>query len=502
MKLILKGHDYRYGVEQTAITLFPEEGINPDSGNTATLSLSYGAQWVTASAVLDYQGNRYYGTTRIPVAKLIGEKLADDRILQKSLKNAFYKAGVQALPAPPPWGSITGVRPVKIPTKAVEQGATLLQAEDSLRKEYFISERRISLAMDCTKATITAKEGLKPDEISLYIGIPFCPTRCAYCSFVAADIGRILPLVEPFLQGLCEEIRGAGIALKESGKVVRTLYLGGGTPTTLSATQLARLLGAIMVHMDLSHLTEYTVEAGRPDTITKEKLEVLRAFGVDRISVNPQTMDDGVLKAMGRSHTVEDFYKAWELVQQVGFQSVNMDLIAGLPTDSYQGFCQSLDKVMALNPENITVHTLALKKGSTLKSEGGHFPNQQEVSAMLDYGFTQLHGGDYTPYYLYRQKYMSGSFENVGWAKEGHQSLYNLCMMEELHSVIALGGGGMTKLLGPQGRITRISNPKYPHDYLDRVPNLPEKWQQVQAFFNVSMNKEETKWYAHSVTRK
>lgn len=478
MKLYLKGHDYKYAIEQIMLTLFPgerpiysEEGPGPGDA-AAIVSLRSGETWTTGRTELRYGGETYTASCRVKSRGLApGADL--DRALQKALKLSFYRAGTRALGKEPPWGALTGVRPVKIPTKILVRGGTPGEAEAVLRDTYHVTPTRRRLALDCARASIRAQKSLKSDEVSLYVGIPFCPTRCAYCSFVSADVGRTLKLVEPYLEALFREIRAAGESLEQAGRHVRTVYIGGGTPTTLSAQQLSALMAEVRAHIDLSRCTEYTVEAGRPDTITAEKLAAIKAGGADRVSVNPQTMHDHVLAAMGRAHTAADILRAYELVRDSGLGCVNMDLIAGLPKDSAEGFCSSLDQVLAMNPENVTVHTLALKKGSRLMLEGGGLPGDGAVAEMLDYAWSTLRAGGYAPYYLYRQKYMSGSFENVGWAKPGYESLYNIAMMEELHTVLAIGGGGVTKLVdSATGAIERMADPKYPYEYIAGIDKL------------------------------
>ena len=324
--------------------------------------------------------------------------------------------------------------------------------------------------MDCARASVALLGALRPEELSLYVGIPFCPTRCAYCSFVSADVGKSLKLMEPFLDGLDQELTAVGGNLARSARRIRTVYMGGGTPTTLTAAQLDRLLTAMEEKLDLSSCVEFTVEAGRPDTITREKMAVLAAHGVGRVSVNPQTMADHVLAAMGRSHRAADILRAYDDVRAAGRFDVNMDLIAGLPLDTAEGFAQSLEQVLSLAPENITVHTLALKKGSALMTGGVSLPTPETVAAMLELAWSRLRAAGYVPYYLYRQKYMSGGFENVGWCLPGHENQYNIIMMEELHTVLSLGGGGMTKLVDREkGSIRRLSNPKYPKEYIERI---------------------------------
>lgn len=475
MKLYYRGHNYKYAAEQMLLTLFPTErpeyaDAPPGPGEDAlVLSLSRGAAWATATAALTWNGAEYRAARRCRVSELT-DQLSADRALQRILKLAFYDAGTAALGKEPPWGALTGVRPVKIPAKAMLAGATPAQAEKVLRDTYRVSPGRRKLAMDCAQASLAAQRSLGEHEVSLYVGIPFCPTRCAYCSFVSADVGRALKLIDPFLDALSQEIRAAGAMLEGAGLQVRTVYFGGGTPTTLTAPQLDRLMGELAEHIDLSACTEYTVEAGRPDTITAEKLAVLKRRGCDRVSVNPQSMSDAVLAAMGRAHRAADILGAFALVRESGIGCVNMDLIAGLPGDSADGFRSSLDQVLALAPENVTVHTLALKKGSRLMEGETPLPPGEDVAAMLDYAWAALRESGQIPYYLYRQKYMSGSFENVGWCLPGTESLYNICMMEELHTIVSLGGGGVTKLVDRHtGYIQRVANAKYPQEYIQKI---------------------------------
>lgn len=379
---------------------------------------------------------------------------------------------------------LTGVRPVKLPTRALAGAPPREQARRQLEEDFHVSPARAGLAVQCAQASLAAQRSLNPNEVSLYLGIPFCPTRCAYCSFVSAGVGRTLQLVEPYADRLLEEIDGLAQVLERAGRTIRSFYMGGGTPTTLTAGQLDRILARCRAALPLDSCTEYTVEAGRPDTITREKLEVLKSRGVDRISINPQTLEDHVLAAIGRKHSAGDIAAANALARSVGFRCINMDLIAGLPQDSFQGFRRSLEGVLDMAPENITVHTLALKKGSTLISQGGPLPSGEEVQRMLDYSREILTQQGYIPYYLYRQKYMSGSLENVGWAKPGTESLYNIVMMEELHTVLSLGAGGVTKLIDPAaGRIVRLVNPKFPQEYLSAGDKQAGQREEIAAFF-------------------
>ncbi len=488
MKLYLSGHRYQYAIEQILMVLFPGEKpeypqtppLPEESACWSTLSIEKGT--AVARATIQRQGQAAEG--QASCAAPDGEdRLVTDRVLQRILKQAFYKAAVVLLGEEPPWGALSGIRPAKLMSRALEAGEGEAAAVRQFRREYFVSESRTALALDAAKAGLAAKRSLKPDELSLYIGIPFCPTRCAYCSFVSADVNRSMKLIPPFLEALHRELDAVAPMLREAGAHVRTIYMGGGTPTTLSAEQMDALLTHVERVLDLRRLSEFTVEAGRPDTITAEKMAVLRAHNVDRVSVNPQSMKDEVLRAMGRAHTAEDIVRAYQIVRDAGIPVVNMDLIAGLPKDTVSGFRYTLDTVLEMNPENVTVHTLALKKGSRLKMEAQGLPTGAETSAMLDYAWEKLRQAGQVPYYLYRQKYMTGALENIGWCKPGTEGLYNICIMEELHTILALGAGGSTKLTDPAtGKIVRITNPKYPAEYINRIDGLCQAKRPLVAF--------------------
>ena len=480
MKLYLRGHDCRYTAEQMVMTLFPgqrpeyPEGEPDGEGPAVLLTLERTEDALTARARLWWEGGVFSGADSVPASALTGGE-GDERVRRRLVGMAFYQAGTAALGREPPWGALTGVRPVKLPTRWMAAGASPEEARAILTGRYRVSPGRADLAMDCAAAALAVKQTLSPDELSLYLGIPFCPSRCIYCSFISADVKGALALVAPYADALCREIAGAGQQLKRRGLHIPTAYMGGGTPTTLSAGQLDRVLSAMEDHLPLDRCREFTVEAGRPDTITAEKLEVLRAHGVHRISINPQTMEDEVLRIMGRAHTAAQIESAMALAETHFGGLVNMDLIAGLPGDSPAGFGRTLARVLAMAPANITVHTLALKKGARLMEELGQLCSDGDVAQMLAMAEEALRGAGYEPYYLYRQKYMSGSFENVGWCLPGTECAYNIIMMEELQSVLSLGAGGVTKLVDPAtGKITRLSNPKYPREYLD-------SWEKIAA---------------------
>ena len=461
MNLTLIGHDDRYAVEQLQMSLFPEGTVGE-----AVSTLHRGKSWLTATAKITLNGKTATAMRRLKAAE------ETVRLRRRALQQSYYLAAIQLLPELPPWGALAGVRPTKITSKHMLEGGTVKSAKKLLQDVYYVTKERQQLAVDCSLSTVSAAKNLEPTDISLYVGIPFCPTRCAYCSFVSRTIGKRTELLEPYLEALFRELEETGKLLANSGRKVRTIYIGGGTPTTLTSPQLARLLDAIGESFDLSRCVEFTVEGGRPDTLDAEKLRTIRQHGADRMSINPQTMIDTVLKASGRPHRAEDVLRAYGEAVDAGFRAINMDLIAGLPTDCVEGFCQSLNQVAALNPANITVHTLALKKGADLFEKRIDLPSAGEVTRMVAYANETLSNLGYKPYYLYRQKYMSGSFENVGWSRDGLDCLYNIYMMEEIHTILSLGGGGMNKVNFPDGSLKRFHNPKFPEQYIEMIEEV------------------------------
>ena len=464
MKLTLIGHDDLYAVEQLQLALFPA-----DAEGEAVSRLSRGKTWLTASTKITRNGETFSASRRLKASE------ETVRLRRRALQQSYYLAALPFLPEPPPWGALAGVRPTKITTRHLLEGGTPESAGRLLRDVYYVTQQRRELAVDCSVSTVKAAGLLEPEDLSVYVGIPFCPTRCAYCSFVSRSIGKRTELLEPYLEALGEEIRLTGRLLASSGRKVRTIYIGGGTPTTLSASQMGRLLDQLRDAFDLSRCLEFTVEGGRPDTLDPEKLRVIREHGADRMSINPQTMADSVLRACGRAHRGADVLRAYDQAVAAGYRAINMDLIAGLPTDTPEGFRQSLETVTALKPANITVHTLALKKGADLFQRRENLPTAEAVAEMVRRATETLRAAGYKPYYLYRQKYMSGSFENVGWSREGLDCLYNIYMMEELHTILSLGGGGMSKVNLPGGRIERFHNPKFPEQYLEMLDSVLEQ---------------------------
>ncbi len=464
MKLTLVGHDDLYAVEQLQLSLFASK-----AQGEAVSALHRGKTWLTAVTVITRNGRTARGIRRLRTQQ------ETVQLRRRILQQSYYAAAIQLLSVRPPWGALAGVRPTKLTTKHLLEGGTLASADALLRDIYYVTPDRRRLALDCSGSTVQAAGLLEPGDLSLYIGIPFCPTRCSYCSFVSRTVGKRTDLLEPYLAALFREMEVTGKLLASSGRHVRTIYIGGGTPTTLSTEQMGRLLDGVRTHFDLSRCMEFTVEGGRPDTLTAEKLKAIREHGADRMSINPQTMQDPVLKACARPHTAQDVVRAYREAAAAGFDAINMDLIAGLPADTTAGFQASLDEVAALNPANITVHTLALKKGADLFEKQENLPSAAEVADMVAYANKTLTALGYRPYYLYRQKYMSGSFENVGWSRENRDCLYNIYMMEEVHTILSLGGGGMNKVNLPTGKLERFHNPKFPEQYIEMIDSVLEQ---------------------------
>lgn len=489
MDLFLIGHHYQYAVEQSLLTLFPgQKPVYPERPGAQpyiVVRQSRGEVYTSLTTTMHLPQGTCTGTARVRNDALTRQPMADDRLLQRLVRQSFYRAAMATGMPRPQWGALTGVRPTKLMTNLLREGRSDARAAAAFQREYFTSPARTALCLDTAHYSMTAQDSLGPRDVCLYVGIPFCPTRCTYCSFVSQSVEKSMKLIEPFFEALMLEIEATAAQVRALGLRPVSLYLGGGTPTTLSPQQLDALFTKLETCFELSALREITVEAGRPDTITREKLQVLRAHGTGRVSVNPQTMNDSVLEAIGRRHTAEDILRAFRLVRETDM-AINMDLIAGLPTDTAENFHATMDRVLELAPENVTVHTLSLKKGARLSDEGGEIPTAQVVETMLDEAHPRLRAAGYAPYYLYRQKNMSGGFENTGWCLPGTENLYNICIMEELCSIIAMGAGGSTKLVAPTGKIERLFAPKYPNEYISGIEKTCRDKKKIGEFYGLS----------------
>lgn len=477
MNLYVKNHNFHFELENLTRLFFPNEKITvirdfsePQSpyiytevSDKITISVNIGSFNKSETAV---------------------KKLTDDDNELVSVQ-LLYKLLCDFTGLTQPWGILTGVRPVKLLRRLAEESSEE-QAVKKFEKDFFVSNEKIALSRETEHNERKILELSKPESFSLYVGIPFCPSRCSYCSFVMASIERAEKLIEPYTKLLCEEIKRTAEIANKLGLRLETVYFGGGTPTTLSAEQLDTVLKTVNKSFDMSTCREFTVEAGRPDTIDIAKLFALKENKVDRISINPQTVNDEVLKTIGRKHTAQQFFDAFELARKCGFDNINTDLIAGLPTDTPESFKNSLDSIVRLNAECITVHTLCMKRASRLTTEGVTLDLQQARDAreMLAYTQNILGQNEYIPYYMYRQSRMVGNLENVGWSKKGFESLYNVYVMDETHTILACGSGGVTKLKrNNPDYLERIFNFKYPYEYIDRFDELIQRKSGIMQFY-------------------
>lgn len=384
-----------------------------------------------------------------------------------------------------PWGILTGVRPIKLLRRLIDSHGEA-DAVEYFTDKLKVSQQKLSLALLTQKAEREILDLSQEKSFSLYISIPFCPSRCNYCSFVSQSIEKAKHLIDDYVDLLCKELVITADIAKRLNLRLETVYMGGGTPTTLTASQMDTVLSTVNEHFVMSTCREFTVEAGRPDTITKEKLVAIKRNGVTRISINPQTLNDDVLNIIGRHHSAQDTIDAFYLARECGFDNINMDLIAGLMGDCYQSFVTTLDKIRQLSPESITIHTLALKRSSTLNTENIdiNIGIKNETTDMLDYSQNVLLSDGFVPYYLYRQSRMAGNLENVGWSKKGYESLYNVYVMDETHTILACGAGGVTKLKDySSNKLERIFNFKYPYEYNTRFDELMERKQGITRFY-------------------
>jgi oxygen-independent coproporphyrinogen-3 oxidase len=477
MNLYVKNHNFHFELENLTRLFFPNEKITvirdfsepqppyiyTEVSDKITISVNIGS----------------FNKSETAVKKLTDD---DNELVSAQL---LYKLLCDFTGLTQPWGILTGVRPVKLLRRLAEE-SNEEQAVKKFEKDFFVSNEKIALSRETEHNERKILELSKPESFSLYVGIPFCPSRCSYCSFVMASIERAEKLIEPYTKLLCEEIKRTAEIANKLGLRLETVYFGGGTPTTMSAEQLDTVLKTVNKSFDMSTCREFTVEAGRPDTIDIAKLFALKENKVDRISINPQTVNDEVLKTIGRKHTAQQFFDAFELARKCGFDNINTDLIAGLPTDTPESFKNSLDSIVRLNAECITVHTLCMKRASRLTTEGVTLDLQQARDAreMLAYTQNILGQNEYIPYYMYRQSRMVGNLENVGWSKRGFESLYNVYVMDETHTILACGSGGVTKLKrNNPDYLERIFNFKYPYEYIDRFDELIQRKSGIMQFY-------------------
>ena len=484
MKLFLINNDYKYELEKLIRIFLPFEKI--EISHEFTPSDTYASAILSedgalARAVVEIEGR--YAEKSLSIDKYQSDLEKETELkLARCLFECFKEiTGYNSC-----WGILTGVRPAKLFSK-LQKDMGEEKAEEYFKNSLCVDEKKISLC----KASVLGEEKIislsKRNSFSLYVSIPFCPSRCSYCSFVSHSIESAKKLIPKYIDLLCEELKYTAEIAKNLNLKLETVYIGGGTPTSVFAEQLEQIMECINREFDISSLREFTVEAGRPDTITEEKLKVIKRLGATRISINPQTMNNSVLKAIGRSHTSDEAVKAFELARKVGFDNINTDLIAGLPTDTFESFKETVNKILALNPESVTVHSLSMKRSSALNKEGS-FPEKETgniASYMVDYAREELSKQGIVPYYMYRQSKTVGNLENVGYAKEGYECLYNVYIMDETHSILACGASAVTKLREPDGSfIERIFNYKYPYEYIDRFDEIIMRKKGIGDFYD------------------
>ncbi len=469
-------HPFHYELENLTRLFYPNEKI----------TVIKNSEVFTEPYIKAFRNEKLY--VEVKVGEFLDSTYAsvtDDTEDERMLCEMLYKILCELTSVTPPWGMITGVRPVKL-YRHLKETTTESEADEYFKNKLFVSDEKLKLTKITEKTEKKIIDLSTEESFSLYISIPFCPSRCHYCSFVQSTIERSKHLVEPYVKLLCDELRRAAQIASDLNLRLETVYMGGGTPTSLSAEQLNKILSVVNECFDMSFCREFTVEAGRPDTITPEKLYSLKENKVERISINPQTLNNNVLEAVGRRHTAEQTIEAYELARRIGFKSINTDLIAGLPTDTVDSFKNTLDKIINLNPECVTVHTLSIKRSADLTQNGTSINRDDAVNTakMLSYANEKLFENDYIPYYLYRQSRMVGNLENTGWSKKGFESLYNIYVMDETHTILGCGAGAVTKLkrFGTT-YLERIFNFKYPYEYIDRFNEQLERKQKIYTFY-------------------
>lgn len=462
MNMITKGHSFEDAVRQILQLFFD---LNSD---------------FTAESVLRIDENSYIAKAKVT----LGEKTAEGEIkatlfspekrqISDLVKKSVFFACKKLSDMPTPWGISTGIRPAKTARMMLDENKTDEEILRYMEEEFFVTPKKARLSLDVAKTEFELLKNREENTVSLYLGVPFCPTRCAYCSFISQAVAHNQKFVKPYVEALLKEIEETSRMAESFGYKAETIYFGGGTPTTLSPEDLDRLIKRVKSCFDVTVLREFTVEAGRPDTFTDEMLAVLWENGVNRISINPQTMNQKTLDKIGRRHSVEDTIKAFEMTKKYDF-SINADLIAGLPDESTEDFRKTVEEVCALSPHAVTVHTMYLKRAARLISDFEKLRFAKDMDSMVQLSYDYLTEKGYNPYYLYKQKNTLGNLENVGFSKQGHESLYNIFIMEEIQTILAMGGGASTKMVKGD-RIERVFNPKEASDYINRIDEIIEK---------------------------
>ncbi len=472
MPIILIGNSFKYEIEATLKLFFNTARYSFGSDRSESAGDAYVIAEVsgdTLSAEVKLRGEA-------PVKRSVTVDDTQDK--EHEICRLIYHILSEKTGIAPPWGLMTGIRPVKKVVELMRRDIPQNEIFAILRDKYEVTDKKLQLAYDTAVNQLPILDRIDSSAVSLYVSIPFCPTRCSYCSFVSHSMDSAMKLMPEYISALCRELEIIGKIVKDTDTKIDTIYFGGGTPTSVSAQELRTIMEAVEKNFDLDKVREYSVEAGRPDTITEEKLRVIKELGAERISVNPQTLNDDVLKVIGRQHSGEDAIKAFELARKVGFKNINTDLIAGLPTESADSFRNTLDRMIELDPESITVHTLTIKRSANL-FESGSANIKNPAAEMVDYSIPTLMAHGYLPYYMYRQKNTVDNLENVGYAKKGFESYYNIFIMDETQTILGAGCAASTKLVYPDGKIERIHNYKFPYEYIRSFDKLMDKKEEV-----------------------
>lgn len=473
MPVILIGNSFKYEIEATLKLFFHEnrfafsDDISNAVGENYIVASLKNDKVISADVMLN-------GEITSLCADLEISAVTDKDNAEHELCRLIYNILKKRTGIIPPWGLMTGIRPVKKFVELMRQGMSRDDVCSRLSQKYEISPEKLDIGYITAENQIPILDRIDRNAVSLYVSIPFCPTRCSYCSFVSHSMDSAVKLMPDYVRMLCRELEITAELVRETNTKIDTVYFGGGTPTSISAEDLRTIMECVARNFDLNSIREYSVEAGRPDTITEEKLRVIKGLGAKRISVNPQTLNDDVLRIIGRKHSGKDAVKAFELARKIGFENINTDLIAGLPTESTDSFMNTLKRIMELDPESITVHTLTLKRAADLfenASENTHNPAAEMVSHSIE----RLLSAGYLPYYMYRQKNTVDNLENIGYAKKGFESYYNIFIMDETQTILGVGCAASTKLVYPDGKISRIHNYKFPYEYIRQFDKLMEK---------------------------
>ncbi len=469
MKIILENHNEEYAVREMISAHIPKIKLEvsdtiPSGEDYLYTKLTKEKESYVYSAFLFYDKKEYTFTVKKDTYNRTNFKKCVNEVMKKALGTNL------------PWGLITGIRPSKIAREMSNQGFGLAEIENHFKNNFECSDTKTKLAIDVSQREKALIDAMPQNSVSLYVGIPFCPTRCLYCSFTSQSIKFSNTLTEPYMDALCKEIKYTAEIIKNNNLTLDTVYIGGGTPTAISEKQLFRLLTELKTCFDMSKVREYTLEAGRPDTITDEKLRIIRDFDISRISINPQTMNQKTLDLIGRRHSPEDIINTYEMAKKYGFSHINMDLIAGLPDEDENDFAHTLNEIEKLNPQSVTVHTMSIKRGSFLDEKYSMYTKaaSSTVNNMLEAASSVMQSMNKSPYYMYRQKNMLGNLENVGYCDEGHECLYNVYIMEEVQSIYAIGAGASTKIIDGS-RIDRIFNVKEVSEYIKRIDEMLER---------------------------